>query len=127
MRLLLDAHLSARIAAVLRERGFDVIAAEEAGLKFLDDAALWESARGQERAIVTCDVTDYTELYAELWEQGISHPGLVVVSTRRLPTSDIGSWIRALEHLLTSGQVLTDRLVFLEPAGDGGSHGPIEA
>jgi ABC-type hemin transport system ATPase subunit len=44
----------------------------------------------------------------------LHHPGLVLLPSRSLPTSDIGGQVAALLHLLESGAELADRLVYLQ-------------
>ena len=81
MRLLLDAHISARrIAAPLREQGHDVrVAAEERALDGLGDEQLLELAASEGRVMITFDVKDFT-LIARRWaEAGRRHAGIGIV------------------------------------------------
>lgn len=81
MRLLLDAHISARrIAAPLREQGHDVRAvAEERELDGMADEQLLELAAGETRAMITFDVKDFTVIARRWAEGGRVHAGLGIV------------------------------------------------
>jgi predicted nuclease of predicted toxin-antitoxin system len=113
VRLLLDAHISHRVADALAARGYDVVAAQIAEFASEDDDPLWRRAIGDGRVLVTCDTDDFPDLYRAFWDAGIHHPGLVLVPPS-LPTSDIGAQVAALLHLLESDLDLTDRLVYLQ-------------
>ncbi len=81
MRLLLDAHISARrIANPLRDQGHDVRAvAEERQLDGLTDEQLLSLAAAETRAMITFDVKDFAVI-ARTWAQaGRRHAGLGIV------------------------------------------------
>src|SRR4051812_16811197 len=100
MRLLLDAHISSRVAISLRASGHDVVTADEIGLKEESDHDLWLAAISQTRVMVTYDLDDFPVLYERFWHEGTHHPGLVLVSSQAIPQNDFGAQIRALARLL---------------------------
>jgi predicted nuclease of predicted toxin-antitoxin system len=103
MRLLLDEHFSPRIAAQLRQRRHDVVAARaDPDLHGLTDAALLAHATVERRALVTENVADFVELHAAAVVSGRPHYGIVFTSARRFPRSTraIGRLVRALDALL---------------------------
>ncbi len=105
MRLLLDEHFSPAIAAQLRRRRHDVMAARaQPDLHGLADAALLPFATSQRRAVVTENVADFIELHRAAVITGRRHYGIVFTSARRFPrnTRAIGSTVRALDALLDS-------------------------
>lgn len=105
MRLLLDEHYSAVIAAELRGRGHDVRAvAERPDRSGLDDRSLLAAAAREGRAVVTENVRDFLALGREALRDGSGHPGLALVSPRAYPRSrrDLGSLVRALDDLLAA-------------------------
>jgi predicted nuclease of predicted toxin-antitoxin system len=53
MRLLLDEHLSPRIAQALRAKGHDVICVLETDLGGKPDPTIWQRAITEERVVVT--------------------------------------------------------------------------
>ena len=81
MKLLLDAHVSARrIAAPLRETGHDVRAvAEERELDGVTDEQLLALATGETRVMITFDVKDFTVIARRWAEAGRPHAGLGIV------------------------------------------------
>lgn len=122
MRLLLDEHLSPRVARLLRERGHDVVAvAERPGLVGLEDQQIWSIAISEDRAVVTVDVRDYSVLARLTAAAGHSHPGLVLVASSAFPPrrDGIGRMADALDRLATTNRAgLGDRVTWLEPDGD---------
>jgi hypothetical protein len=107
MRLLLDEHFSPRIAAQLRRRRHDVVAARaDADLHGLTDAALLAHATAQRRALVTENVADFVELHRAAVISGRRHFGIVFTSSRGFPrtTRAIGRLVRALDALLDANR-----------------------
>lgn len=102
MRLFLDAHISGpRIARALRQRGYDVRAAdEERQLDGLDDEQLLELAVEESRVMVTFDVKDFTVLARRWAEAGRSHAGLGIVVG--IDHSEFGTIVDALTHELNA-------------------------
>ena len=122
MRLLLDEHLPASIAAELRRRGHDVEAVvERPDLRRSSDRALWVAARSDGRAVVTADVRDFMRLVAEDDAVGRAHPGLVLIHRRLFSRGgrDVGRLVAALDSMLAAhraGEALDGRVVWLEAA-----------
>jgi len=81
VRLLLDAHISARrVAAPLREEGHDVRAAdEERALDGLADEELLSIAAREGRVLVTFDVKDFPVIARRWAEAGREHSGCAIV------------------------------------------------
>jgi predicted nuclease of predicted toxin-antitoxin system len=113
MKLLLDEHLSPDIAEALRTRGHDVVSVLEIGLEGKSDQVIWRRAIVEGRVVVTYDKGDFLGLYRLFFQEGIHHPGVVIISNRTIPSSDLGGLIRALERLLQSDPDLADQSVFL--------------
>jgi len=103
VRLLLDEHLSRRIAGQMRQAGHDVIAvAERDDLRGRTDRAITEAARAEHRAIVTLDIGDHLGILRDAVRLGLAHPGLVLLTPRAWDTSieAIGALVRGLTDLL---------------------------
>lgn len=118
MRLALDNHFSPVIAAKLRERGHDVMAAAEQGWARHSDEALLTGCQREQRALLTNDVTDFTRLAREWAADGRSHAGLVFTSNASMPRSKkmIGRYVRALDALLQANpaaDAFADRIHWL--------------
>ncbi len=122
MRLLLDEHVSARIAVQLRTRGHDAIALTEVDeLRGQPDTVVFEWALDRERSIVTYD-TGFISLLTERVALQLPAPDLVLVPGRRFPGGDRGhgALLEALAALL--GAHLPDavggRLTWLDEPPD---------
>ena len=79
MTFYLDENLSPHVAKILRACGVDVVSAHEVGNTQLDDRTQLRYATAERRAIVTCDVADFTELAGECIVANIEHAGIVLV------------------------------------------------
>jgi Domain of unknown function (DUF5615) len=103
-RLFLDAHVSGRrIAARLRELGFDVRAAdEERELDRLDDEVLLEMAAFDERIMVTFDAKDFVPLLQEWAHAGRSHAGCIVLVG--LDHSEFETIVRRTAAIVSEGE-----------------------
>lgn len=97
--MLLDANISARaIAAPLRERGHDVLAADEhRTLDGAGDDELLELAAAQGRILVTFDVKDFPPLVASWAAAGRQHAGCIVVVGVR--SDEFGTTLAGLQTL----------------------------
>src|SRR5438309_2348862 len=111
MKILLDEHLSSRIAEALRAKGRDVITVSEIGLGEEQDRAVWERAIAENRVLVTYDTSDFPTLFTLLFHEGVHHPGLVVISSRTIAQHDIGGLQRALEELIEGGEDLSNQTI----------------
>lgn len=117
MRLLLDEHLSPRIADALVAAGVDTVAvARRPDLLGHDDATLLAVATAEGCALVTRDVVDFTRLARELAADGRSHGGIVLVPSRARGAADIRALVRALRTLRkrVSSESLADSIRWLE-------------
>jgi hypothetical protein len=87
VKALLDEQLPPRIAVLLRERGYDVVAvAERAHLVAAGDRALLELASSEGRAVITNNVKDFRPLAAERLARGRDHGGLILLPSSRTRT-----------------------------------------
>lgn len=80
IRLYLDADITASplLAKTLRQRGFDVISAVEAGNDSLDDWSQFEYAIRQQRVLLTFNIKDFIPIATQNYAQGREFPGLIV-------------------------------------------------
>jgi predicted nuclease of predicted toxin-antitoxin system len=102
LRLLLDAHISARRVAVpLREQGHEVRAADqERALDGWGDERLLKLARAENRVMVTFNARDYVRIARRWAAAGNSHAGLLVVVG--IDTSEFGLILRRLAETFAS-------------------------
>ena len=124
MRLLLDEHLSPRIAVELRRTGHDVIAiAERPDLRGRSDEDAIDASAAERRSFVTFDVVDHLRIHGTAVRLRRPHPGLVLLAPSTWRTSDqgIGELVRAIVALLEahpSEDALADRTLWLEVSED---------
>ncbi len=90
------------MAAELRKRGHNVIAATERGeLRRLGDAELLAAAVDERRAIVTEDVRHFAVLHLHYLSVGKAHFGIVYTHPRRFPRKHkSGALLRTLDEWL---------------------------
>lgn len=104
MRVCLDQHYAPpQIAAALRERGHDVIAAEAEGeLRGLPDEELLAFCVRERRALLSENAADFTPLVHQLAARGDEHYGLVFSSPSsiRRGAGTIGLFVDSLDRLL---------------------------
>ena len=118
--LLLDEHLSPKIAAGLRRLNLSVVVYsmnEWKGGAFLGrtDAECLTQAARERLTLVTYDRRTIPTLLKSWREQGRSHGGIIYVDEKTIPSDDIGSLVRAIAQLIREfGEVeWTDRQAFL--------------
>ena len=116
MRLLLDAHVSGKkIGKALKDRGHDVLNADDPALEGWGDPDLLDLAAEQQRILVTANVKDFWPLAQEWAAKGRSHAGLVFLSST-VRHEHFGAIIRSVDALLegTEQEDWTDRARFAE-------------
>ncbi len=119
--LLLDEHLSPKIAAGLRRLNLPIVVHpmnEWKGGRFLgrtDAECLVEAAQNR-LTFVTYDCRTIPSLLRSWGEQGRSHAGIIYVDQRTISSGDIGSLVRALAWTIREygGEDWTDREEFLD-------------
>lgn len=111
LRLYMDVHVHSAITRGLRDRGVDVLTAQEDGAGELDDPALLDRASGLQRVLVTQD-PDF--LIEGALRQRSGHPFAGVIFARQSQAA-IGTYIRDLELIALASEPaeLADRLLYL--------------
>ena len=123
MRLCLDQHYAPRIAAALRERGYDVIAAEAEGdLRGLPDDELLAFCVRERRALLSENAADFMPLVHQHAARGAEHYGLLFSSPVSMPrgAGTVGLFVEALDRLLRerpAEDALRDQVLWLRPPG----------
>ena len=87
IRLYLDADVHRRLAANLREAGFDCISALEIGNDALNDEDQMAFAAAEGRILLTFNIQDFVPIFEQWWENGRDHAGLIV--SQQLPLGEI--------------------------------------
>lgn len=115
MKLYLDENISQLVAKKLREKGYDVVSVHENHTQSKSDTEQLELAIEEERAIVTYDLVDFTDLAKEYIAKGKSHCGIILVSNKTIPQDNLKKLIVSLEKLLQNKEkdFLENEIVYL--------------
>jgi predicted nuclease of predicted toxin-antitoxin system len=97
-RLYTDHHVDGRLAPDLRERGFDALAAREAGQSAAPDEEQLEFAASEGRVLLTYDIADFTDLARQWYLGGRHHAGIVI--SAEIKGARYGELLRRVIRLL---------------------------
>ncbi len=104
LKLLLDEMYPPAIAEQLRRRGHDVDAVAARGeLRTLADLDVFATAQREQRAVVTENIDDFSQIADSHDQRGDPHHGLVLVNPGRYSRGNprtIGRMVTALAQLL---------------------------
>jgi predicted nuclease of predicted toxin-antitoxin system len=120
VRLLLNEQINPGVAAQLRARGHDVVAAHEAGTRGASDPEQLAGATAQHRVLVTYNIGDFHALLVEWAHTGRTHWGIVFVSERSVPQRSAGALVQALDRLLgdfPTEDAMVNQAIYLAKAG----------
>ena len=110
-RLYFDEDADARLAAALRQRGYDVVTTADAGLLDASDEEQLVYAASQQRALVTHNIKHFPGAHAAWVEAGREHWGVIIL----IGHSAVSVWLRRMENMLNrfSAEELQNQLLFL--------------
>ncbi len=91
LKLFLDEDIHTGLSHALRQRGYDVVHAQDLKRKGKSDSEQLAFAVQEERCLVTFNVRDFVKLHNQYAEQGQEHWGIIVA--RQMP---IGEALRRL-------------------------------
>jgi predicted nuclease of predicted toxin-antitoxin system len=114
-RLLLDEDVTPRLAAHLREDGFDAYHVDELHRSGLTDGEQLAFAAAAGRVLVTHNRDDFLLLASEWWIGDRHHAG--VIYAQQQPLAALDRRLRALLNRFTA-ESLRDLVLPLEAAGD---------
>jgi predicted nuclease of predicted toxin-antitoxin system len=107
VRLLLDQGLPRSAAALLRERGYDIVHVGELGMSAARDEAIIEYARASGKSIVTLDA----DFHSFLAVSQASGPSVIRIRVQRLKAPECASLIETViervGHELSTGCFVT--------------------
>lgn len=121
LRLLLDEHISPRVARGLHRRHRSLVVhslAEWEDGEFLgrDDSACLRQAAAQGLTMVTYDRRTIPPLLKSWTEEGRNHGGVIFIDEKTISPADIGGQVRALSRLVREAAKWdwTNRVCFLQ-------------
>jgi hypothetical protein len=120
LRLLLDEHISPRVAVGIRLRDKKIIIRgmvewENGSFLGQEDSACLREALVQKLTLVTYDRRTIPPLLKNWAEEGRQHGGVIFVDEKTISQADIGGLIQSLDRLVKETRDLdwTDRIYFL--------------
>lgn len=122
LKLLLDEHISPKVARGLRRHNPDVVVWymnewEQGRFLGQPDALFLQAANLQGLTLVTYDCSTIPSILKTWAEEGRSHSGVIFIDEKTIAPDDIGSLVRTLLQLVTEAGDWdwTDRVLFLHP------------
>lgn len=103
-RLLLDEHIWAYLAKILREQGFDVTHVTEVDLAATPDNRIMQYAASNHMAVVTFNIRDYVPLSIQYFEDGKEHYGIVV--SKELSRGELQKRVTKLLESVTAEELM---------------------
>ena len=120
LRLLLDEHISPRVAVGIRLRDKKIIIRgmvewENGSFLGQEDSACLREAVVQKLTLVTYDRRTIPPLLKNWAEEGRQHGGVIFIDEKTISQADIGGLIQSLDKLVKETRDLdwTDRIYFL--------------
>ncbi|MGH2717284.1 MAG: DUF5615 family PIN-like protein [Actinomycetota bacterium] len=117
MKILLDEMYPPALGSALVAAGFEAVTAREMGLAGRSDAVVFAAAAAGGLVLLTENVADFAQIWADQLMAGKHHPGVLIALSNgfsRRP-SGVFSLVNAVRAAAT--EPLDDRLVYLTPAG----------
>lgn len=110
-----DEDITRELAPALRERGFDALSANEAGMLHADDIEQLRYAAQHDMALLTCNADDFLSLAQQYAQQGLTHSG-IIVSSEQFSRRRFGELLRLMLVLLNarSAEELHNTVIYLQ-------------
>ena len=96
--LYLDEDVSVKIAANLKNRGFDVLHAVEAGMQSSSDEEQLNKAIRDQRTFVTHNKKHFRILHERYLTSGKKHFGIIIASRKRNPSETIKKLLNIIQN-----------------------------
>ena len=103
-KLLLDEHIWAYLAKLLRNQGFDVMHVTEIDLVATPDDKIMQYAASNHRAVVTFNIKDYVPLAIQYFQDGKEHYGVVV--SKELSRGELQKRVTKLLESVTAVELM---------------------
>ncbi len=102
--MLLDEHIWAYLAKLLRDQGFDVMHVTEIDLVATPDDKIMQYAASNHRAVVTFNIKDYVPLAIQYFQDGKEHYGVVV--SKELSRGELQKRVTKLLESVTAEELM---------------------
>lgn len=115
-RLLLDEHISPKVAAALRKKGIDAYAvgdSQYAQVQGMPDQFLLERAAQEGRVLITYNYADFAVLHKEWVLKDRGHAGIGLVARGRIPSNNRGRQIKALLGFASEQPSYENQLIWI--------------
>lgn len=103
-KLLLDEHIWAYLAKILREQGFDVVHVNEINLDAAPDDQIMQYAAGEHRAIVMFNIKHYIPLSIQYFKEGKELYG--VVASKEISHGELKRRVTNLLESVTAEELM---------------------
>jgi len=103
-KLLLDEHIWAHLAKLLRAEGFDVTHVTEINLIATPDDKIMEYAASKKMAVVTFNIKHYVPLAIQYVEDGKEHYGVVI--SKELPRGELQKRVKKLLESVSAEELM---------------------
>lgn len=87
IHLYLDADVDVKLAANLRDAGYDCVSAREVGNAVLDDETQMVYATSEGRVLLTHNIQDFVPIFKHWWYANLNHPGIIV--SQQIPLGEL--------------------------------------
>ena len=114
IRLYLDRHIKKQLAIDVRQRGFDALTTEAAGMDTAPDEDQLAFAANENRAILTFNIRDFAPLHEQWTTAGRPHAGILLSQQlgRRRYGVLLARMLRLLDQM--TAEEMRNNLVHLE-------------
>lgn len=104
------------LARALRDRGVDVLTAEEAGMRGRDDEEHLDLATAQGRVLYSFNIGDFCRIHTKCIASNKSHAGIILAKQQRY---SVGEQMRRLLRIVNArtAEQMIDQLEFLSNWG----------
>ena len=103
-KLLLDEHIWAYLAKLLRDQGFDVMHVTEIDLVATPDDKIMQYDACNHRAVVSFNIKDYVPLAIQYFQDGKEHYGVVV--SKELSRGELQKRVTKLLESVTAEELM---------------------
>ncbi|MBN1583151.1 MAG: DUF5615 family PIN-like protein [Anaerolineae bacterium] len=95
--------MDVKLAANLRDAGYDCVSAREVGNAALDDETQMVYAASEGRVLFTHNIQDFVPIFEHWWFANLDHPGMIV--SQQIPLGELQRRIVRLLDTLSADEM----------------------